>query len=58
MKDKEQMTYQELIQALIDIRDEVMHDKLEDELFERLDLLKEAPVKKVLKNDLSNMHQR
>lgn len=55
MKQVETMTYSELIQALVDIRDEILHDKLEDELFERLDLLKEAPVKKVLKNELSTM---
>jgi len=53
MKKVEEMTYQELIKALIEVREEILHDKLEDELFERLDLLKEAP--KVLKYELRTM---
>lgn len=45
MKPVEEMTYQEIVTALIEVRDEILHDKLEDELFERLDILKETDAK-------------
>ena len=41
-KELEKMTYHEIIKELTEVKDEIIHDALEDELFGRLDTFKEV----------------